>query len=359
MAAYLTPSPALYSGSHASPPDAPRPCLVAARPARDRSAGLRRTEWQGDRCGNAPARRDRPGQRSGGGRGAAAGRSRHPDGHPAQRPALLRAAPPGAAAAGRAAPGGQRRLGAGDRAASGAWPTSSSTWPSTAPACFKKQRDGRLHREGGHALRPARQRQHLVRRDHLHASRSPPTTRRCWTRALLILQQIAGDVSFDPAGGRHASGGVMIEEWRLGRGAGQRMLEKILPVLFKGSRYAERLPIGKKEILERATAAGPAGVLPALVPPRSDGGDRGGRLRRGHGRGTCDQAASAPCQPRRGRRRAARVPGARPRGDAGGGGQGQGDARHLGRRVLQAAPPGASLPGATTAATWSRRCTTA
>lgn len=44
--------------------------------------------------------------------------------------------------------------------------------------------------------------------------------------------------------------GVVIEEWRLGRGANQRMRDKWFPVMFKDSRYAERLPIGKKDILE-------------------------------------------------------------------------------------------------------------
>ncbi len=44
--------------------------------------------------------------------------------------------------------------------------------------------------------------------------------------------------------------GVIIEEWRIGRGAGQRMLDKYLPVLFYNSHYADRLPIGKIEILE-------------------------------------------------------------------------------------------------------------
>ena len=44
--------------------------------------------------------------------------------------------------------------------------------------------------------------------------------------------------------------GVVIEEWRLGRGANARIMDRQLPVLLKGSRYAERLPIGKKEILE-------------------------------------------------------------------------------------------------------------
>ena len=46
--------------------------------------------------------------------------------------------------------------------------------------------------------------------------------------------------------------GVVMEEWRLGRGPFQRMEDKYIPVLFNGSRYAERLPIGKKEIIEGA-----------------------------------------------------------------------------------------------------------
>ncbi len=44
--------------------------------------------------------------------------------------------------------------------------------------------------------------------------------------------------------------GVVIEEWRRGRGANARMRDKQYPLLFKNSRYAERLPIGKKDILE-------------------------------------------------------------------------------------------------------------
>ena len=44
--------------------------------------------------------------------------------------------------------------------------------------------------------------------------------------------------------------GVVLEEWRLGRGAAARMWDEQFPVLFQGSRYAERLPIGTPEILE-------------------------------------------------------------------------------------------------------------
>ena len=44
--------------------------------------------------------------------------------------------------------------------------------------------------------------------------------------------------------------GVVIEEWRRGQGAGLRMLYKQLPVLFADSRYAERIPIGQKAVLD-------------------------------------------------------------------------------------------------------------
>ncbi|MFZ0389787.1 MAG: insulinase family protein, partial [Calditrichia bacterium] len=44
--------------------------------------------------------------------------------------------------------------------------------------------------------------------------------------------------------------GVVIEEWRLRRGASARIQDKQFPVLFKNSRYAERLPIGQKAVLD-------------------------------------------------------------------------------------------------------------
>jgi zinc protease len=46
--------------------------------------------------------------------------------------------------------------------------------------------------------------------------------------------------------------GVVTEEWRLGRGAQERIQRKQFPLLFHGSRYAERLPIGKPEVLQKA-----------------------------------------------------------------------------------------------------------
>ncbi len=44
--------------------------------------------------------------------------------------------------------------------------------------------------------------------------------------------------------------GVVLEESRLGKGADDRMLKKYFPKLAEGSLYAERLPIGKDEILK-------------------------------------------------------------------------------------------------------------
>lgn len=46
--------------------------------------------------------------------------------------------------------------------------------------------------------------------------------------------------------------GVVLEEWRLGLGAGDRIRRKQLPVVFHGSRYADRLPIGLPEVIEKA-----------------------------------------------------------------------------------------------------------
>ncbi len=68
-------------------------------------------------------------------------------------------------------------------------------------------------------------------------------------KGLTILEDWSGGLSFDPEE-LEKERGVVIEEWRLGQGAQMRMLQKYLPVIFKGSQYAERLPIGTKETLE-------------------------------------------------------------------------------------------------------------
>lgn len=82
---------------------------------------------------------------------------------------------------------------------------------------------------------------------------SVPTDRAEYVRqGLRILEGWAHGITFDPEEVAKEKG-VIIEEWRLGRGASARMDDEQFPVLFKGSRYAERLPIGKTEVLEKAT----------------------------------------------------------------------------------------------------------
>lgn len=49
-----------------------------------------------------------------------------------------------------------------------------------------------------------------------------------------------------------AERGVVLEEYRLGLGPDKRMMQEYLPKLMYNSRYAERLPIGKKEVIESA-----------------------------------------------------------------------------------------------------------
>jgi zinc protease len=70
-------------------------------------------------------------------------------------------------------------------------------------------------------------------------------------RGMTVLQDFAGGVSFLPAE-IEKERGVVLEEWRGRLGAGSRLTEKQLPVIFQGSRYAERLPIGLPEILKSA-----------------------------------------------------------------------------------------------------------
>ncbi|MEP7348275.1 MAG: pitrilysin family protein, partial [Gemmatimonadaceae bacterium] len=52
-----------------------------------------------------------------------------------------------------------------------------------------------------------------------------------------------------------AERGVVLEEWRGGLGADARIRDKQFPIFFKGSRYAERLPIGLPEVIRSANPA--------------------------------------------------------------------------------------------------------
>lgn len=68
-------------------------------------------------------------------------------------------------------------------------------------------------------------------------------------RAMLILEDWAHNISFEKDE-IEKERGVVMEEWRIRRGAGARMQDKIFPIAFKGSRYADRTPIGKPEIIQ-------------------------------------------------------------------------------------------------------------
>jgi zinc protease len=70
-------------------------------------------------------------------------------------------------------------------------------------------------------------------------------------KGFTALADFAGGLSFVPAEVEKERG-VVIEEWRGRLGAGSRIGDKQLPVLYYNSRYAERLPIGKPDVIRTA-----------------------------------------------------------------------------------------------------------
>ncbi len=67
----------------------------------------------------------------------------------------------------------------------------------------------------------------------------------------MVLENWAHKVSFDNEE-IDKERGVVREEWRLGLGAQERMMKEYIPVLFSGSQYAKRLPIGQIDIIDTA-----------------------------------------------------------------------------------------------------------
>jgi zinc protease len=80
----------------------------------------------------------------------------------------------------------------------------------------------------------------------------PTDTARLVEKAFQILEDWAHGLTFDSTEVVNERG-VVHEEWRSGRGAGERMLQQWLPVAFKGSLYAQRLPIGTEASIMAAT----------------------------------------------------------------------------------------------------------
>jgi zinc protease len=70
-------------------------------------------------------------------------------------------------------------------------------------------------------------------------------------KAVQVLEDWAHNVSFEPQEVEKERP-VVMEEWRLRRGAGARIQDKLLPIVLKDSRYADRLPIGKTDIIQNA-----------------------------------------------------------------------------------------------------------
>lgn len=77
----------------------------------------------------------------------------------------------------------------------------------------------------------------------------PTDSAAVFKKGFQIMEDWAHNVSFDNAE-IDKERGVVIEEWRSGQGAGERIRTKTFPVLLKGSQYALRLPIGTKNNLD-------------------------------------------------------------------------------------------------------------
>src|SRR2546421_9228243 len=71
------------------------------------------------------------------------------------------------------------------------------------------------------------------------------------SKGLIALADFAGGLTFDPKE-VDKERGVVIEEWRGGLGAGARIRDKEIPIIFYKARYADRLPIGKPDIIRKA-----------------------------------------------------------------------------------------------------------
>jgi zinc protease len=74
----------------------------------------------------------------------------------------------------------------------------------------------------------------------------PSDSEKILNNGILIMEDWANGVTFD-TGEISKERGVILEEWRLRLGANKRMENKYIPVLLKGSKYANHLPIGTKE----------------------------------------------------------------------------------------------------------------
>src|SRR5215467_1511233 len=71
-------------------------------------------------------------------------------------------------------------------------------------------------------------------------------------RALLVMEDWAQAATFDQSGIDHERG-IVLSEWRMNLGAGERTADRVRRVQLEGSRYADRPPIGTPESIQGAT----------------------------------------------------------------------------------------------------------
>ena len=67
--------------------------------------------------------------------------------------------------------------------------------------------------------------------------------------ALLVLKDWSNGIALKDSE-IDAERGVIHEEWRTGQSAQMRIYDQVLPVIFEGSRYGHRLPIGTMEVID-------------------------------------------------------------------------------------------------------------
>ncbi len=79
----------------------------------------------------------------------------------------------------------------------------------------------------------------------------PTDSEKIFNKGFQILEDWSHNLSFDSVE-IDKERGVVISERRLGLGAFQRMQNEYWPILFQNSRYADRVPIGKLDILENS-----------------------------------------------------------------------------------------------------------
>ncbi|MDR0387776.1 MAG: insulinase family protein, partial [Treponema sp.] len=74
------------------------------------------------------------------------------------------------------------------------------------------------------------------------------------SKALAVLDDWSHAVTFTPEAVDDERL-VIMEEYRSRLGAGERVMRKLMPVLFRGSPYADRMPIGLADIIQNAPAS--------------------------------------------------------------------------------------------------------